>query len=212
MGLISSTNLIVSSMIGSGIFVSPSSALRYTGSVGMALVIWIISGIICLLAALSFAELGTVVPRSGSEYAFFTDSFGPLHKFWGPLPAFIYSFVVVLVIRPCSVSVILLTSAEYFVEFTETFVCISDELYAKWSKRLIAIVLLYIITYINAVSVKLFVKVQIVFTALKLLVCILIIGGGVYEISIGNLVFPTENNRFIIFSSFRKYCQSSNRI
>lgn len=44
-----------------------------------------------------------------------------------------------------------------------------------------------IITYINAVSVKLYVKVQNVFTFLKLLACLVVIGGGIYELSQGNL-------------------------
>lgn len=53
-----------------------------------------------VLGALAFAELGTVIPRSGAEYAYFVDSFGPLHKFWGPLPAFLYSWLMVVSYSP----------------------------------------------------------------------------------------------------------------
>lgn len=57
--------------------------------------------------------MGTVVPRSGAEYAYFMDSFSTLHKFWGNLPAFIASWVYVVVLRPAEVAVITLTFAEY---------------------------------------------------------------------------------------------------
>lgn len=57
--------------------------------------------------------MGTVVPRSGAEYAYFMDSFGPLHRFWGKLPAFLCSWVYVLALRPAEVAVITLTFSEY---------------------------------------------------------------------------------------------------
>ncbi len=49
-----------------------------------------------LLGALCFAELGTVVPRSGAEYAYLFEAFAKQNKFWGPLPAFLLSWVFVL--------------------------------------------------------------------------------------------------------------------
>lgn len=49
MGLFSAVNVILAVMIGSGIFISPSSALLYSGSVGMTLIVWTTCGIICLL-------------------------------------------------------------------------------------------------------------------------------------------------------------------
>lgn len=65
------------------------------------------------LGALCFAELGTVIPRSGGEYAFLLESFSKLHRFWGPLPAFICSWVFVVVLRPAAIAVVILTFAEY---------------------------------------------------------------------------------------------------
>lgn len=66
--------------------------------------------------ALAFAELGTVVVRSGAEYAYFLEAFGPLHKFWGPVPSFICCWVYVIALRPAEVAVIILTFAEYCVQ------------------------------------------------------------------------------------------------
>lgn len=63
--------------------------------------------------ALAYAELGTLVLRSGSEYAYFFDSFGPLHKFWGNLPAFVFSWMMIIIIRPAETAVLILTFSEY---------------------------------------------------------------------------------------------------
>lgn len=60
--------------------------------------------------------MGTVVIRSGAEYAYFLEAFGPLHKFWGPLPSFVCSWVYVIALRPAEVAVIILTFAEYLVQ------------------------------------------------------------------------------------------------
>ncbi|PSN40526.1 b(0,+)-type amino acid transporter 1 [Blattella germanica] len=185
-GLFSAVNLIVGVMIGSGIFVSPSMALQRAGSVGLCLTIWAICGMISLLGALCFAELGLVVPRSGAEYAYFLEAYGGLHKFWGPLPSFICSWVYVMVLRPSEVAIIILTFSEYICRPLEFYMGQIPEESRDWVKRLIAISALSLLTYINYASVKLFVRIQNIFTITKLMVCIIIVLGGVYELCAGN--------------------------
>lgn len=65
--------------------------------------------------ALSYAELGTVVNKSGGEFSFYQSAFSDIHKFWGPLPSFIYSWVSIMYVRPAEVAIIILTFAEYFI-------------------------------------------------------------------------------------------------
>ncbi|KAH1002920.1 hypothetical protein HUJ04_008945 [Dendroctonus ponderosae] len=139
LGLFSAINLILAVMIGSGIFVSPASALKYSGSVGMCLVVWAICGVISLLGALAFAELSTVVPRSGAEYAYFMDSFTPLHPFWGPLPAFLYSWLMVIIIRPAEVAVIVLTFSEYLCQPVMDALCIANPQGVQQVKKAVAL-------------------------------------------------------------------------
>lgn len=66
--------------------------------------------------ALSFAELGTVVGKSGAEYSYFEEAFGKIHKFWGPLPSFSCAWIYVMVLRPAEVAVIVMTFAEYAIQ------------------------------------------------------------------------------------------------
>lgn len=124
-----------------------------------------------------------MIPRSGSIYAYFMESFGPLHKFWGPLPGFIYSFVIIFVCRPTEVCVVVLTSAEYIVELIKSYICLDIDV--GLLKKFVAFVELGLITFINANSVKLYAKVQILFTFLKVTLCFGIIVLGIYEMCKG---------------------------
>jgi len=72
--------------------------------------------------ALCFAELGLLVPRSGAEYVYFQEAFGSLHKFWGPLPSFLCSWVYVIVLRPAEVAVIIMAFGQYVCQPLETYV------------------------------------------------------------------------------------------
>ncbi|KAI5701351.1 hypothetical protein M8J75_008577 [Diaphorina citri] len=181
LGLFSAINLIVSVMIGSGIFVSPCSALKYAGSVYMSLIIWACCGLLSLLGALSYAELGTVVGKSGAEYSFYNAAFTPLHKFWGPLPSFINAWISVIFVRPAEVAVIILTFSEYFTTFF-IYQTKIDPAYFDYTKKLVALLALGIITFINFMSVKLYVKIQNLFSSLKVVASMVIVFGGLLYI------------------------------
>nr|XP_027238294.1 Y+L amino acid transporter 2-like [Penaeus vannamei] len=65
LGLLEGVAMIVGIVIGSGIFVSPKGVILYAGSVGMSLAVWAACGLIAMIGALCFAELGTMIPRAG---------------------------------------------------------------------------------------------------------------------------------------------------
>src|SRR5438067_13834071 len=83
--------ITVGTVIGSGIFLTPGGVVRDAGSGGMALAAWVVGGVLSLLGALTFAELGAAKPESGGMYAYLRDAFGPLL-------AFLYGWTMFLVI------------------------------------------------------------------------------------------------------------------
>ena len=106
MSLLNGCTVIVGSIIGSGIFVSPSGVLRETGSVNMALMVWIISGVFSMVGAYCYAELGCMIKKTGADYAYIMVTFGPFL-------AFIRLWVECIIVRPCSQAVVALTFSIY---------------------------------------------------------------------------------------------------
>ena len=107
-GLIGGIAVIVGTMIGSGIFASPKGVLEASGSVGMALIVWALCGVLAVCGAMSYAELGTMIPNSGGEYVYLRESFGAL-------PSFLYAWTACIVIKPSQVAIICLIFGEYIV-------------------------------------------------------------------------------------------------
>ncbi|KAL7631569.1 UNVERIFIED_CONTAM: hypothetical protein RMT77_018129 [Armadillidium vulgare] len=197
-GLVSGVALIVGTMIGSGIFVSPKGVLERTGSAGLSLIVWLLCGILSLLGALSYAELGTLVESSGGEYSYFLEGFKPKDRkirWWTPLPAFLLSWVSIFLLKPSSLAIITLTSAEYIVRIFRIG-CFHDE--EAWqeqrvlSVKLLAATIIIIITFINSYSVKLATKVQNVFTAAKLIAILIIVVGGIVKLCQGNVQYLSD--------------------
>ncbi|CAG9765135.1 unnamed protein product [Ceutorhynchus assimilis] len=188
-GLVSGVALIVGTMIGSGIFVSPSGLLERTGSIGMSFVIWMSCGLLSLLGALSYAELGTMNTSSGAEYAYFMDAFG------AP-PAFLFSWASTLVLKPSQMAIICLSFGKYAVEAFVTE-CEPPEIVVK----MVALLAMVVILYVNCYSVSLATSVQNVFTAAKLVAVLIVVIGGAYKMIEGNtqhLRQPFANTKYSI--------------
>ena len=99
--------ITMGTVIGSGIYVVPSVVLRQTaGQTSLAMLVWAIAGVLSLLGALTYAELGAMKPEAGGLYAYLRDAFGPL-------PAFMYGWASFVVIASGSIAALAVAFANY---------------------------------------------------------------------------------------------------
>eukprot|EP00069_Balaena_mysticetus_P013872 bmy_22157T0 len=210
LGLFSGICIIVGTIIGSGIFISPKSVLSNMEAVGPCLIMWAACGILatlgtvmgsgsmsptgergslnqgnasrgargplplCIPGALCFAELGTMITKSGGEYPYLMEAFGPI-------PAYLFSWTSLFVIKPSSFAIICLSFSEY----------VSAPFYSGCNPpqvviKLLAAAAILLITTVNALSVRLGSYVQNVFTAAKMVIVVIIIISGLVLLAQGN--------------------------
>lgn len=183
-GLVSACGIIVGNIIGSGIFVSPKGVLENAGSVGLALIVWIVTGVITAVGALCYAELGVTIPKSGGDYSYVKDIFGGL-------AGFLRLWIAVLVMYPTNQAVIALTFSNYVLQplFPTCFA-------PESGLRLLAAVCLLLLTWVNCYSVRWATRVQDIFTAGKLLALGLIIVMGIVQICKGEFFWLEPKNAF----------------
>ena len=105
LGLWDASCVVVGAIIGVGIFFNPRDVARITGSGGGSMVAWAIGGLIALLGAFTFAELGRMKPRAGGQYLVLRDAFGQM-------PAFLFVFCNLTAVQAGGVAIIALISAQ----------------------------------------------------------------------------------------------------
>src|SRR5438046_4349239 len=106
LGLLDSTMLVAGSMIGSGIFIVSSIIARQVGAPGWLLVVWIVTGVLTLMAALSYGELAAMMPKAGGQYVYLREAFSPLL-------GFLYGWTLFLVIQTGTIAAVAVGFARY---------------------------------------------------------------------------------------------------
>ncbi|XP_043937662.1 asc-type amino acid transporter 1 [Protopterus annectens] len=183
-GLISACAIIIGNIIGSGIFISPKGVLEHTGSIGLALIIWVLGGGITVLGSLCYAELGVTIPKSGGDYSYAVEVFGGL-------PGFLLLWSGVLIMYPTTLAVISMTFSNYVLQ--PAFPECSPPYYAS---RILSTVCVLFLTWVNCFSVRWATRIQDIFTAGKLLALGVIIGVGMAQIYKGNYEELKPQNAF----------------
>ncbi|MEK7401215.1 MAG: amino acid permease, partial [Gemmatimonadota bacterium] len=148
--------IVVGTVIGSGIFLTPGSVVQNSGSGGVALVVWAVGGVLSLLGALTFAELGASRPNAGGLYVYMRDAFGPAL-------AFLFGWTMFLVIGSGSLA----TLAAAFPRYVGVFVTLSPA-----AEKVISILMIAAVAALNVRGTRSSANVQGVATALKALVIV----------------------------------------
>ena len=106
LGLIDATSLVAGSMIGSGIFLVTAAMARDVGSTAWILVIWLVTGLLTMSAALSYGELAGMMPNAGGQYVY-------IQRAYGKLISFLYGWTVFTVIQTGTIAAVAVAFANY---------------------------------------------------------------------------------------------------
>ncbi|XP_034247810.1 Y+L amino acid transporter 2-like [Thrips palmi] len=167
LGLLEGVAIILGIIFGSGIFISPSGVMEGAGSVGFSLAVWGMCGLMSMVGALCYAELGTSIPKSGGDYTYIFETFGPL-------PAFLYLWDAMLIFVPTTNAIMGLTFARYVIQpFFPNCSAPDDAI------RILAAVTICFLTWINCHGVKSTTKLQNVFMFAKIGALLTVIVAGI---------------------------------
>ncbi|HEY5721093.1 MAG TPA: amino acid permease [Allosphingosinicella sp.] len=151
LGLFDACMLVMGGIIGAGIFVNPAEVARAVHTPFLIVAAWIAGGVIAMAGALVYAELAVRRPEVGGQYAYLRDA-------WGPVPAFLYGWSLLLVIQSGGMAAVAITFARYFLDLT----------HFPLAEPAIASIALALLTLVNCLGVRAGSNVQSVLMLLKI--------------------------------------------
>lgn len=162
LGLFDATMVVMGGIVGAGIFINPYVVARQVHTPGLILGAWIFGGLIGLGGAFIWAELAATLPAVGGQYAY-------LREAYHPVVAFLYGWVLLLVIQTGGMAAVAITFGRYFLELTGVHT-------PDW---VVATLVLGVLTLINCLGVKSGGRTQSALMVLKILAIASLVIGGV---------------------------------
>jgi basic amino acid/polyamine antiporter, APA family len=164
LGLLDATLLAAGSMIGSGIFIVSADITRNVGSAGGLILVWLLTGIMMISAALSYGELAAMYPRAGGLYVYLREAFGSLF-------AFLYGWTLFMVIQTGTIAAIGVGFGKFaaylFPALSEKNILLDIGFLKISAAQLNSLAMIILLTYINTRGVQSGRWVQLVFTIAK---------------------------------------------
>jgi APA family basic amino acid/polyamine antiporter len=164
LGLFSAANLVMGSMIGSGIFIVSADIARTVGGAWWVLASWVVAAVMTVMGAASYGELAAMYPHAGGQYVY-------LREAWGRLPAFLFGWTSFVVIQAGSIAAVGVAFAKFagvlFPWISGQHVLLTLGPVAFSSEQAVALVTIAFLTGTNCLGVKAGSLVQNVFTVLK---------------------------------------------
>lgn len=156
--------MVIGGIIGAGIFRNPAEVARRVVTTELTLMAWVLGGVIAIIGAFCYGELGARNPKAGGGYVYLRDAFGEM-------PAFLYAWTLLLVIATGAIAGVAVTFANYTVALfglsTQTTVPL-------------AIGAILLLSAVNYLGVKPGAITQNIFTVLKLVPLVILIGAGIF--------------------------------
>jgi basic amino acid/polyamine antiporter, APA family len=165
LGLIDATMLVVGSMIGSGIFIVSADIARQVGSTGWLLLIWLISGLITIIAAVSYGELSAMFPKAGGQYVY-------LKEAYNKLIAFLYGWSFFAVIQTGTIAAVGVGFSKFaaylYPPLSNENILFEVGKFQLNAAQIVSIITIILLTYINSRGVKNSKVMQTVLTVIKI--------------------------------------------
>jgi APA family basic amino acid/polyamine antiporter len=183
LGLFDSVMIVSGIMVGSGIFIVSAEISRQVGSAGWLLVVWVITGVLTLAAALSYGELAAMMPKAGGMYVYLREAFSPL-------VGFLYGWTLLTVIQTGTIAAVAIAFARFtgvvLPWISETHYLIapvnvgSGYAFSLSTAQALALIIILLVAVINCYGVRWGKLIQNTFTVAKLLGMVLLLGLGAY--------------------------------
>ncbi len=177
LSLLDATMIVAGSMIGSGIFIVSSDMARAVGSSGYLILLWVITGVITVMAALSYGELAGMMPKAGGQFVY-------IQRAFGDFTSFIYGWTVFTVIQTGTIAAVAVAFTKYFAvfvpELNNEVLNISNGDFIINYGQLCAIAIILLLTYINTRGINSGKVIQVLFTSAKLIALFALIIIGIY--------------------------------
>jgi APA family basic amino acid/polyamine antiporter len=167
LGLLDATMVVAGSMIGSGIFIVSADIVRNVGSAGWLVMVWVITALMTIIAAVSYGELSGMFPKAGGQYVY-------LKEAYNPLVSFLYGWSLFSVIQTGTIAAVAVAFAKFSGVFIPVFrqtdenVILAIGTYKIYIAQVLAIGVILLLTYINTRGVKEGKVIQTTFTISKL--------------------------------------------
>ena len=163
LGLFDATMLVMGGIIGSGIFLNSAEVARHVSTPFLIVGMWLVGGAIALAGAFVYAELAARRPEVGGQYAYLRDA-------WGPLPAFLYGWSLLLVIQSGGMAAVAIMFARHFLDLVHWPV----------ADAAVASCALALLTIVNCLGVRAGSNVQNVLMLLKIAAILALVAAGVW--------------------------------
>jgi APA family basic amino acid/polyamine antiporter len=177
LSLLDCTMLIMGSMIGSGIFIVPAAMSRDLGSPVMLLLAWAVTAVLTIFAALSYGELAAMMPKAGGQYVYLREAYNPMF-------GFLYGWTLFTVIQTGTIAAVAVAFAKFsgvfFPVISPNEILLEIGSFKIHTQQLLAIAIVWLLTFSNFRNVKTGALVQNIFTITKIGAILFMIVAGLY--------------------------------